>query len=177
VVLLDMALPGLAGAAGAARLISDPMLDGVRFVLVLSQAESDEELFHTLRAGAGGLLVKDAQPRQLVDAIRAVAGGGGVLSPSIARRLIDEFAALPERTRPCPDGLAELTPREREVVALVAGGMNNLEIAAHLVISPATAKTHVSRALGKLDVRDRAQLVTLAYETGLIVPRAPLNAA
>ena len=177
VVLLDAALPGLGGVRGAARMVADPAHVGVHFVLVLSQAESDAELLDALRAGAGSLLVKDARPWQLIDAVRAVASGGGVLSPSVARRLIDEFAALPDRTRPTPGGLAELTRREVEVVALVACGMSNRDIARHLVISPATAKTHVSRALGKLALRDRAQLVTLAYETGLVVPRTSPNAA
>ena len=146
-------------------------------MLLLSHPQSDREMFDALRARAAGLLVKDARAWQLGDAVRAVAAGDGDLLPSLARRLIDEFATLPESTRPTQDLLAELTRREREVVALVARGMSNHEIAAYLVISPATAKTHVSRALGKLAARDRAQLVTLAYETGLVVPRSAPNSA
>jgi len=128
---------------------------------------------HALVRGVSGYLLKDAGASELVGAVRAVAAGDGVLSPRVARRLMDELAAMPEPDRPAPEQLEELTPRELEVVALVARGMSNQEIAEHLVVSPATAKTHVSRALCKLRARDRAQLVTLAYESGLVVPAPP----
>ena len=171
VLLMDLELPGLHGPEATARIAADPALADVQ-ILILTACESDEGVFGSLRAGVGGFLLKDASAAELAGAVRAVAGGGGSLSPRIARRLLDEFAALPETRRPRPEQLDELTPRELEVVALVAGGMSNQEIAERLVVSPATAKTHVSRALRKLGLHDRAQLVTLAYETGLVVPRS-----
>jgi DNA-binding NarL/FixJ family response regulator len=172
VLLMDIALPGLDGMPAVRRMATDPSLAGVRIV-ILTACESDEHVFGALRAGVSGFLLKDTSPAELIAAIRAVASGEGALSPSVARRLMDEFATLAERKHPRPEQLNELTPRELEVVALVAGGMSNFEVAERLVVSPVTAKTHVSRALRKLNARDRAQLVTLAYESGLIVPRHP----
>jgi DNA-binding NarL/FixJ family response regulator len=174
VLLMDIGLPGLDGVDVVRRIASDPALDGVRIV-VLSDADvdADELVLPALRAGAAGaLLDEDADATHVVGAVRAVAAGDGFLSPNVARRVIDEFAALPDTGRPSPEQLDELTPRELEVVSLVARGMTNSEIAEHLVVSPATAKTHVSRALLKVHARDRSQLVTLAYECGLVVPRA-----
>jgi DNA-binding NarL/FixJ family response regulator len=142
-------------------------------VVVLSGAGTEELLLPALRAGVTGVVLEeDADATELVRAVRAVAAGEGFLSPNVARRLIDEFAASPDTRRNTPEQLDELTPRELEVVGLVARGMSNAEIAEHLVVSHATAKTHVSRALCKVRARDRSQLVTLAYECGLIVPQA-----
>jgi DNA-binding NarL/FixJ family response regulator len=171
VLLLDAGLPPLGGVEATRRIAEEPELASIR-VVMLTASETDEYVFGALRAGVRGFLLKDAGADELGDALRAVADGEAVLSPGVARRLMEEFAALPESNRPRPEQLDELTPRELEVVALVAVGMSNLEIAEHLVVSSATAKTHVSRALRKLDARDRSQLVTLAYETGLVVPRA-----
>ena len=142
-------------------------------VVLIADGDAHELLLPALRAGVTGVVLEeDADAVELVRAVRAVAAGEGFLSPNVARRLIDEFAATPDMRRPPPDQLDELTPRELEVVSLVARGMSNAEIAQHLVVSPATAKTHVSRALCKVHARDRSQLVTLAYESGLIVPQA-----
>jgi DNA-binding NarL/FixJ family response regulator len=140
-------------------------------VIVLSPTDDDETLFGALRAGASGFLLRDTEPAELLEAVRAVAGGDALLSHGVTRRLIAEVASQPDRYRPSPEELDELTAREREVMALVARGLSNQEIAERLVISLATAKTHVSRALRKVDARDRAQLVALAYETGLVHPR------
>jgi DNA-binding NarL/FixJ family response regulator len=136
----------------------------------LTTFETDEHVFEALRAGASGFLLKDVEPADLLQAIHVVAAGEALLSPSVTRRLIAEFAARPSAQRISPPALRELTEREREVLALVAAGLNNDEIAAELVITPATAKTHVSRVMAKLDARDRAQLVVMAYETGLVAP-------
>jgi DNA-binding NarL/FixJ family response regulator len=171
VLLVDAGLPPVDGVEATRWIAADSDLASIR-VVMLTGSETDEYVFGALRAGVRGFLLKDAGADELRDALRAVADGEGVLSPGVARTLMEEFAALPESNRPRPEELDELTPRELEVVALVAAGMNNLEIAEHLVVTPATAKTHVSRALRKLDARDRSQLVTLAYETGLVVPRA-----
>jgi DNA-binding NarL/FixJ family response regulator len=172
VLLMDIGLPGLDGLEAVRQIAEDPALAGVRIV-ILSDRDTDELLLPVLRAGiAGVLLEEEANATELAGALRAVAAGEGFLSPTIARRLIDEFAALPDTDRPSPEQLDELTPRELEVVSLVARGMTNSEIAEHLVVSYATAKTHVSRALYKVHARDRSQLVTLAYESGLVVPRA-----
>jgi DNA-binding NarL/FixJ family response regulator len=168
VVLMDIRMPRLDGLEATRRIAADPALAGVR-VLILTTFELDEYVFEALRVGASGFLVKDTEPVDLIQGVRVVADGEALLSPSITRRLIEEFAARAKRP-PASDLLAPLTDREREVMALVAGGLSNAEIAAKLVVSPATAKTHVSRAMVKLAARDRAQLVVLAYESGLVRP-------
>jgi len=137
---------------------------------VLTTFETDEYVFAALRAGASGFLTKEIEPDDLRQAIRAVAGGDALLSPSATRRVVEEFVHRPLAATVAPDRLTALTAREREVVALVAGGLSNDQVAARLVISPLTAKTHITRAITKLGVRDRVQLVVLAYETGLIQP-------
>jgi DNA-binding NarL/FixJ family response regulator len=169
VLLLDSELPGIDGV------LAEGDLGGVH-ILFLSAAESDDGFLPAIRAGIRGILLKNGRLDQLPDAVRAVARGDAALAPSVARRLMAELAAQPDVRRHAPEQLAELTSREREVVALVAGGLSNGEIAQHLVVSPATAKTHVSRALCKLHARDRAQLVRLAYETGLVVARRSVSA-
>lgn len=168
VVLMDIRMPRLDGLEATRRIAADPALAGVR-VLILTTFELDEYVFEALRVGASGFLVKDTEPVDLIQGVRVVADGEALLSPSITRRLIEEFATRAKRP-PASDLLAPLTEREREVMALVAGGLSNEEIAAKLVVSPATAKTHVSRAMVKLAARDRAQLVVLAYESGLVRP-------
>jgi DNA-binding NarL/FixJ family response regulator len=169
VVLMDIRMPRLDGLAATRAIVADPALDGVR-VLVLTTFELDEYVFEALRAGASGFLVKDTEPTELLRAVRVVAAGEALLSPSVTQRLIGEFVAQPAGRAFAADALDPLTDREREVVALVAAGMSNEEIASELVISPATARTHVSRAMVKLHARDRAQLVVLAYESGLVSP-------
>jgi DNA-binding NarL/FixJ family response regulator len=169
VLLVDFDLPGTPAIDVTQMLLADPALAGMR-VLIVAAAETDERVFKAVRAGASGFLLKDRAHADLVEALRSVADGEAALSPSVARRVMAEIASLPESVLPTPKDLDELTPREREVVALVAGGLNNDEIAERLVVTPATSKTHVSRAMRKLAVRDRAQLVTTAYETGLVVP-------
>jgi DNA-binding NarL/FixJ family response regulator len=166
VVLLDADLPGLDVPEVTRRVVRGPHRGGTR-VMVLATDDTDELLFAALRAGASGFLLKDSEPRDLVEAVRAVAGGQARLSPNATDRLIAELAAHPRPYAPRDEQLETLTPREREVVALVAAGLSNHEIAERLVISRATAKTHVSRALSKLDVRDRAQLVAVAHRAGL----------
>jgi DNA-binding NarL/FixJ family response regulator len=141
--------------------------------MVLTASEDEDRIFDALRAGASGLLHKDANPSELVRAVEELARGGASLSPSLTRRLIAELASQPERTAPSSPLVDELTAREREVVSLVALGLNNDEIAERLVVSPATARTHVSRAMIKVHARDRAQLVVFAYETGLAFARTP----
>jgi DNA-binding NarL/FixJ family response regulator len=170
VMLIDIGLPGLDGLEATRRILEASGLAEARVVIV-SPSENDEDLFGALRAGASGFLAKDTEPADLVEAVRAVARGEALLSRGVTRRLIAEIAAQPDPYRPSPEELEELTAREREVMALVARGLSNDEIAERLVISVATAKTHVSRALRKVDARDRAQLVALAYETGLVHPR------
>jgi DNA-binding NarL/FixJ family response regulator len=165
VVMIDTRLPGLESVETTHRLVSE---SGVA-VMVLTTAESNEYIYAALKAGASGVLPKDTKPTQLVQAIEALAHGDALISPSITRRLIDAFAARAEPASPDPDLLDELTAREREVVALVALGLSNGEIAERLVVSPATAKTHVSRAMMKLHAHDRAKLVVFAYEVGLVV--------
>jgi DNA-binding NarL/FixJ family response regulator len=169
VVLMDIRMPVLDGLEATRRIASTSELSSVK-VVILTTFETDEYVFEALRAGASGFLLKDVEPADLLQAIRVVAAGDALLSPSVTRRLIAEFAARPSTQRTSPPALRELTEREREVLALVAAGLNNDEIAAELVITPATAKTHVSRVMSKLDARDRAQLVVMAYETGLVAP-------
>jgi DNA-binding NarL/FixJ family response regulator len=175
VLVIDITLPGIDGVEVTRRIVADPDTSGVH-VLILSASEQDEEVFLSLRAGASGFLPRDTEPTQLAEGIRALAAGEAALSPSVVRRVIGELASQPDPRLPSPQKLDELTPREREVMALVAAGLNNEEIADYLVISWRTAKTHVSRTLRKLHARDRAQLVTLAYETGLVFPRQPTAA-
>jgi DNA-binding NarL/FixJ family response regulator len=168
VVLMDIRMPGLDGLQATRRISADPALAGVRIV-VLTTFELDEYVFEAIRAGAAGFLVKHTEPAELVRAVRVVARGEAMLSPGVTRRLVAEFAArAKEPVR--DDGLAVLTEREREVLALVGQGLSNDEIAGRLFLSPATARTHVSRAMTKLQARDRAQLVVLAYESGLVRP-------
>jgi RNA polymerase sigma factor (sigma-70 family) len=175
VLLLDTTLPGADVVEVARQMMAHPDTSGVS-LLILSASERDEEVFSSLRAGASGFLLRDSDPAALIHAVRIVAGGEAALAPSVVRRVITEFASQPYARLPSPQLLDELTPREREVMALVASGLSNDEIAEHLVISRATAKTHVSRALRKLHARDRAQLVTLAYQTGLVSPKQPTAA-
>jgi len=168
VLLIDIRMPELDGLQATRQITADPDLRNVRIV-ILTTFELDEYLFDALRYGASGFLVKDTEPSDLVTAVRVVASGDALISPSMTRRLITEYttrAKEPEHTAT----LDELTTREREIMALVAGGLSNDEIAARLYLSPATARTHVSRAMTKLGARDRSQLVVIAYETGLVRP-------
>ena len=169
VVLMDIRMPVMDGLEATRRIVSDPQLGGVR-VVVLTTFELDEYVFEALRAGASGFLLKDIDPDDLRQAVRVVAAGDALLSPSVTRRLISEFVTRPAQPPSDPARLAALTEREREVLVLVAGGLSNDEIGQRLFMSPATAKTHVSRAMTKLNARDRAQLVMVAYETGLVTP-------
>ncbi len=168
VVLMDIRMPGTDGLEATRRIVADPGLEQVR-IIILTTFDLDEYVFEAIRAGASGFLVKDTEPVELLRAVRAVAGGDALLSPGVTRRLIEEFAARAPAPHP-PRTPDHLTDREREVVALVAAGLSNEEIAERLVVSPATAKTHVSRAMGKLTARDRAQVVVYAYESGLVKP-------
>ena len=161
-------MPGLDGISATRQLLAEPACAGIR-VVVLTTFETDEYVFAALRAGASGFLTKEVEPDELRRAVRVVAAGEALLSPGVTRRVIVELARRPVVTA-ASDRLGALTEREREVVGLVATGLSNDEIAARLVISPLTAKTHVARALTKLGARDRVQLVILAYETGLIRP-------
>jgi DNA-binding NarL/FixJ family response regulator len=170
VVLMDIRMPEVDGLEATRQITADPNLSAVK-VLILTTFEVDEYVFEALRAGASGFLVKHTQPAELVRAVRVVAEGEALLSPGITRRLIAEFTSLSARTGTAPVEVAFLTEREREVVALVAEGLSNDEIAAALAVRPATARTHVSRAIVKVGARDRAQLVVFAYQSGLVVPR------
>jgi DNA-binding NarL/FixJ family response regulator len=165
VVLMDIRMPDLDGLAATRLITGDEATSNVR-VLILTTFEIDEYVYQALRAGASGFLGKSAEPEELLDAIRTVHRGDALLSPAATKGLIKRFLSQPDRTMPA-ERLAQLTDREREILILVATGMSNDEIAAHLVISPHTAKTHVNRAMAKLDAHDRAQLVVIAYETGL----------
>ena len=167
VVLMDISMPGVGGLEATRRILADETLAEVR-VLLLTTFETDENVLEGVRSGARGFLLKDTDPDELVRAVRVVAAGGALLSPSVTRRLLAEVASRPELARSAPDDLSWLTDREREVMALVAVGLTNRQIAERLVVSPATAKTHVSRAMRKLHAHDRAQLVVLAYESGLV---------
>jgi DNA-binding NarL/FixJ family response regulator len=169
VVLMDIRMPGVDGLEATRLIGEDDDLVGVR-VLILTTYEADEYVYQALRNGASGFLVKDTEPAELVRAIRVVAAGEALLSPGITRRLIADLVSRPRPTRALPRALEGLTAREREVLAQVAAGLTNDEIATALYLSPLTVKTHVSRMMTKLAVRDRAQLVVLAYESGLVVP-------
>jgi DNA-binding NarL/FixJ family response regulator len=172
VVLMDIRMPAMDGLEATRRITALDEAAGVR-ILILTTFHLDEYVYQALRAGASGFLLKDTPPADLLAAIRVVAAGDALLAPRVTRRLIEEFARRPEPAAATPAALAALTDREREVLALVARGLTNAEIAERLVVSPATSKTHVSRVLTKLGARDRAQLVMLAYETGLVTPRSP----
>ncbi|MGW2145775.1 response regulator [Nonomuraea bangladeshensis] len=169
VALVDIQMPVMDGIEATRRITADDRLSGTH-VVILTNYGLDEYVVNALRAGAGGFLVKDTEPADLLQGVRVAARGDALLSPAITRRLIGEYVA--RRPGPSPEALGVLTNREREVTALVARGLSNDEIAAHMVISPTTAKTHVSRAMTKLHARDRAQLVVFAYESGLVAPRS-----
>lgn len=167
IVLMDIRMPGIDGLEATRRITADPELLRTR-VIVLTTFELDEYVFDALRYGASGFLLKDTSPTELLRAIRLVADGAALLSPSVTRKLISEFVSKqPRRLQPHPE-LDSLTPREREIVGLAGLGLNNDEIAERLFVSPATARTHVSRAMIKLGARDRAQLVVFAYQSGLV---------
>jgi DNA-binding NarL/FixJ family response regulator len=171
VVLMDIRMPTMDGLEATRQITADKLLAGVR-VLMLTTFDLDEYVYQALRAGASGFLLKDTPPADLLAAIRVVAAGDALLAPSITRRLIAEFARRPGPSQVTPAALEALTDREREVLGLVAQGLSNAEIAARLVVSAATSKTYVSRLLAKLGARDRAQLVAIAYESGLVTPGA-----
>ena len=166
VVLMDIRMPELDGIAALRQITADPACAGVR-VIMLTTFELDEYVFDALQAGAAGFLIKDSEPADMLRAIRLVAAGESLLSPSVTRRVIESFTSRSALRRPHPR-LAELTEREREVLGLIGEGLSNEEIADRLVVSPATARTHVSRAMVKLGARDRAQLVVIAYQSGLV---------
>ena len=172
VILMDIRMPEMDGLEATRRITSDEATASTR-ILILTTFDLDEYVFEALRAGASGFLLKDTLPDELLAAVRVVASGEALLAPKITRRLIEQFVQQqPAAPAPPHPGLGTLTDREREVLGAVARGLSNAEIAEHLFMSHATAKTHVSRLLTKLDVRDRAQLVVLAYEAGVVVPRS-----
>ncbi|HET9722520.1 MAG TPA: response regulator transcription factor [Actinomycetota bacterium] len=168
VVLMDIRMPRMDGIDATRRIVETE--DVAARVLILTTYDLDEYVFRGLRAGASGFLLKDVAPEELVRAIRLVAEGESLLSPSVTRRLIEEFVRTPDRSAPAPAELETLTDREREVLVHIAHGLTNHEIAERLFLSMATVKTHVNRVFAKLGLRDRAQAVVLAYETGIVLP-------
>lgn len=174
VAMVDIQMPVADGLEATRRIAADPALSDVH-VVILTNYGMDEYVLEALRAGAAGFLVKDVQPEDFVHAVRVAARGDALLAPSVTRALIDHYVSQPSPSD-APLGLAELTNREREAVALVARGMTNDQVAEAMVISVLTAKTHINRAMTKLHARDRAQLVVVAYESGLVAPRAPRRA-
>ena len=172
VVLMDIRMPVVDGLQATAQILQSPDAGSVR-VLMLTTFDLDEYVFGALKAGASGFLLKDTPPADLLAGIRLVAAGDALLSPSVTRHLIADYVRRPDAGRPVPASLQALTEREIEVLALVAKGLSNAEIAERLYVSPATAKTHVARLLMKLDARDRAQLIIVAYETGLVSAQQP----
>jgi DNA-binding NarL/FixJ family response regulator len=172
IVLMDIRMPRMDGLKATQAIVGDPALGHTR-VIVVTTYEIDEYVYAALRAGASGFLLKDLEPDELRRAVRVVASGQALLAPAVTRRLIETFTARPVRSPDTAAKLDALTEREREIVALVGTGMTNDDIAARLVISPLTAKTHVSRSMLKVDARDRAQLVVFAYESGLVSPPGP----
>ncbi|MGW1138298.1 response regulator [Streptomyces zhihengii] len=170
VALIDIQMPVMDGIEATRRIAADPALAGVH-VVMLTNYGMDEYVFDALRAGAAGFLVKDIVPEDFLHAVRVAARGDALLAPAITRKLIDRYVTEPPTSRAAGGCLEELTSREREAVALVAQGLSNGEIAARMVITPLTAKTHINRAMTKLHARDRAQLVILAYESGLVTSR------
>lgn len=173
VVVMDVRMPGVDGVEATRRLVADAFIDEVGHtatVLILTTFNEDEAVYAALRAGASGVVLKNAAPGNLADGVRAVAAGKAWLDPAVARRLLREFSARPEATLPTPEQLRRLTRREREVLALIAHGLTNTGIAAYLVMSEATVRTHVGRILVKLGLHDRAQAVTAAYQSGLVRP-------
>jgi DNA-binding NarL/FixJ family response regulator len=167
VVLMDVRMPLMDGIAATRRIVADG--PGTR-VLVLTTFDADEIVYDAMAAGASGFLLKSAPPAQLIEGVRTVAAGEALLAPAITRRLVEQFVRRPRPGREVPDGLAELTERERDVLRLIARGLSNAEIADRFVVSGATVKTHVNRIFAKLDLRDRVQAVVLAYECGLVAP-------